>query len=155
MTGRSERRVTFRGQGPYLLTLRAAGFLSSALLVPVAQVPGRPGLSWWFAGALFILWEGLLFRPRVVVDGHGLQVHWLLRSLHQPACAVESVDLVAASVLWYPSTELCLVVDGRTIRFPWIGWLDRGDSWFGVPSVGRRERFLQRLRGAVATGGDG
>lgn len=148
----AEPRTIVRARGPFVLNLRSIGLVVSALLVPVAGVPGRPGLSIAIACAVFVVWQALLFRPRIVVDDRGLHVYRLFRSLHRPVATIESIDLLERRLLWYPTRQLCLVIDGRTTVFPWVAWMGNTEAWFGWSKAASQERVLAKLRRAASQG---
>jgi hypothetical protein len=133
-----------------VLNLRSIGVVVSVLLVPIASVPGRPWLSTLIACTVFVVWQALLCRPRIVVDDRGIHVYQLFRSFHRPVSAVESIDLLASRVLWYPTMQLCLVIDGRVIAFPGVAWIDNTEAVFGLSSANSRQRVLAKLRGATS-----
>jgi hypothetical protein len=137
-----------------VLNLRSIGLVVSVLLVPIASVPGRPGLSTLIACTVFAVWQALLCRPRIVVDDRGIHVHQLFRSFHRPVSAVESIDLLARHVLWYPTVQLCLVIDGRVIAFPWVAWIYHTEAVFGRSSAKSQQRVIAKLRGATSRADD-
>lgn len=129
-----------------MLTLRSIGFVLSVLLIPIASVPDRPRLSSLIAVTIFLVWQALLFRPRIVIDEQVVHVHRLFSVVRRPVSAIESVSLIESSVLWYPTKELCLVIDGRLLIFSWVAWNANTEAMFGWSTEKSQQRMLDKLR---------
>lgn len=150
MTDTKTVRTSFRGRGPLLQNARVTGLVTSVLLIAIARVPSRPALSVCIAAGMFVLWQTLLLRPRVVIDGEEICIYRVFRTVRRPVASVKSVDLLSGNVLWYPTKELWLVLDDQVIFFPWIGWYDSAESWFSLPSADRQRTFREKLNAAIA-----